>query len=113
MTDNLFVPVVTRANPFQQELSKHCLGTFCAGVCLLTLWSYLFILVGGVHLLSEVGQLRTYRGYHSALSRRSARGRGAGLTYRPHASAGVRVPILCQMWSGSGDPARGTEWHYL
>lgn len=47
--DNLYVPVVNKAHPFQQKLREHCLGTLCAGVCLFILCSYLFILVGGVH----------------------------------------------------------------
>lgn len=59
MTDYHYYYVFTRGNLFQQELSEHCLGTFCADVCLLTLWSYLFNLVCGVHLFSEVGQLQT------------------------------------------------------
>lgn len=45
VSDNLYVPVVNKGNLFQQKLREHCLGTLCAGVCLLILCSYLFILV--------------------------------------------------------------------
>ena len=91
MHDNLDYYVVTRGNPFQQELREHCLGTFCAGICLLILCScllfWLVVFIFCVRLVSWDLRERL---------RWSAKGRGAGLTLSPMQLQEFGLQ-LCQM----------------